>query len=107
MQLQHSTLQALTTIKSNVEIQLAGKAINDRVCDWIESVDFDTSKRTISFACRFLNKLDHDAVEDWVRSQIAALRSAGVTGKISAHLCTHDQSTPTPCNQSNYREVVL
>lgn len=80
----------LNNFKTQLDAQLAGLDFYDRINDWVQSDSLNAPlRRELRF--RLNNAAQAQAIEDWFRNNIQALRSL-VNGTVSHHVCCHDDS---------------
>lgn len=76
----------LEAFKVNMELELAGKNIYDRLNNWTPT---GTARQQV-LRVRLNTRSEARAVWDWLNSNLATIATQ-VTGKATFHICPHDE----------------
>ena len=82
-----------------------GTRIEKLLVDWIEGRHPFTKIPLLNWQGYFKNKAGSDNIKALLDSKVATWKTAGITGMISMHLCTHDELIPIDCFTNQYTET--
>jgi len=104
--LSHEARATLDAEKVDISSRLDNR-LSDTPVDWGNGFDRLAARFTLSWHGRFRNKAGADDLRTFLDSRVPAWQLAGITGKVSRHLCTHDELVPVDCSLNQYSEVVI